>query len=589
MVKKNNSTRQPSSHSPELTHDRHSWLSYELRVALAGLLLWAALPPLNWWPLAWLFPIPLATLIETRDWNIRRPYLRLWVIGMLFWIAVLQGVRLAHWGNYFGLLGLGLYYGCFWPLFMATARSLRHRFSFPLPAAMAISWVGMEWLRGRGPVGLSGASLSHTQVHQTWLIQIADLAGAYGLSFLMMATAGSVAAWRFTESSKRSSIKYAWLGGSIGLVCLCIAYGGWRVNEKFESPDTRSIRVALIQGNIDSEFNIDPSRPERMIREYGQLTYDAHKNFGDLDLVVWPESMFPVEFIVLDSDAEVLAGEHQRDDLIATQDVFNSLVRNLARGINQVPSTSQGPARKTWLVLGVSILEMDDQTTRRYNSALLIDPTGKIVGRYDKMHPIIFGEFMPLGEWFPWLYRLTPVGNGLTAGTHPSSFEVDGIRMSPSICFESTVPHLIRRQVAELAQADTPADVLLNITNDGWFWGSSILDIQLHCAVFRAVENRKPMVIAANTGFSAWIDQMGQLRAQGPRHDTGYLLAECWPNSRRTLYFWLGDWLWIGCLAISLVSLAFRRTGMPLKSTHQRQTSDDSQAENHGKKASDSS
>ena len=142
---------------------------------------------------------------------------------------------------------------------------------------------------------------------------------------------------------------------------------------------------------------------------------------------------------------------------------------------------------------------------------------------------------------FPSLYNLFPLPNGLTPGTEPVAWEVNGLTLSPSICFENTMPHLMRWQVAELARRGQSPDVLINLTNDGWFWGSSILDLQLDCAIFRAVELRRPFLVAANTGFSAWIDGNGAVLAQGPRRATAMLLAEVVPDGRTSRYELWGD------------------------------------------------
>ena len=150
-----------------------------------------------------------------------------------------------------------------------------------------------------------------------------------------------------------------------------------------------------------------------------------------------------------------------------------------------------------------------------------MDPRGEITARYFKMHPVMFGEYVPLGEIIPAIYRLFPLPNGLTAGTQPAAVDVKGMIVSPSICFENTIPHLIRGHVAELARRGMSPDVLVNLTNDGWFWGSSILDLQLDCAVLRAVELRRPFLVAANTGFSAWINGNGRIMALGPRRAIG--------------------------------------------------------------------
>ena len=128
-----------------------------------------------------------------------------------------------------------------------------------------------------------------------------------------------------------------------------------------------------------------------------------------------------------------------------------------------------------------------------------------------------FGEYMPFANWLPWLQYLSPLGNGASANDRPACFMVKDVCLVPNICYESTLPHVIRGQLAALRKEGVEPQVLVNVTNDGWFWGSSELEMHLACGVFRTVENRRPMVIAANTGISAWIDGNGHIAAEGPQ------------------------------------------------------------------------
>jgi apolipoprotein N-acyltransferase len=176
------------------------------------------------------------------------------------------------------------------------------------------------------------------------------------------------------------------------------------------------------------------------------------------------------------------------------------------------------------------------------------------------MHLVMFGEYIPLAGLFPSLYRLSPLGGGLTAGQRPKAMEAAGTCFAPSICFETVLPHVIRKQVAELAAGPSPPDVLVNLTNDGWFWGSSELEMHLACAVFRAVECRKPLLVAANSGISAWIDADGRVRRQGPRQATDVILADVRLDSRRSLYLTIGDWFsglcLLACLLLAVAELS---------------------------------
>jgi apolipoprotein N-acyltransferase len=153
--------------------------------------------------------------------------------------------------------------------------------------------------------------------------------------------------------------------------------------------------------------------------------------------------------------------------------------------------------------------------------------------------------------------------NGLTAGTTPRAFSVGSVRVAPTICFENTVPHLMRRQVQQLQASGQRPDILVTVTNDGWFWGSSLLDVHLACGVMRAIELRRPLLIAANTGFSAWIDPRGSLKAKGPRRAEAVLHADVpvadLPDS---VYLRGGDWFAGICLLLTLSGLVpARRMG----------------------------
>ncbi len=534
------------------------WLPFWLTLA-SGLLVWAALPPLGWWPLGWLAPFGWLVLIQLERLPGRRPYWGIYFATFLFWVLTLQGIRLAHWANYFGLVALSGYLGIYVPLSIAVARVACHRWRIPLLVAAPVVWVGFEVARAYGPLGFSLALLGQTQVKQLVMIQVADLFGPYTVSLVIMFAASC--ALRMLPTKCRG---WAWWPVVPLVVSLALVwgYGRYRLAQTLPPSDRAALRVALIQGSIDTVFDSDPQGPWKTLEQYIELTERATDQYQPLDLVVWPETMFPIPDVLVDEGGapriEPPLDPQRVDDL---QRAYQQIVRNRVRQINEPadeqPDGPNGARRPTSWVFGAAVWQLGDYPARRFNAAELVDPQARIVGRYFKVHPVIFGEYVPFGDVFPALYHFFPLPSGLTPGREPVAWDVNGLRVSPSICFESTMPHLMRWQVAELARRGESPDVLVNLTNDGWFWGSSILDMQLDCAVMRAVELRRPVLVAANTGFSAWIDGNGTVLAKGPRRATETLLAKVVPDGRASWYVFWGDLPALGCTLFCLIAAAY--------------------------------
>lgn len=528
-----------------------SWTPFGLAL-ISAVLFWAALPPLNLWLLGWVAPIGYLTLIRLEELPGRRPYAGMYFSSVLFWALTMQGIRLAHWANYLGLVALSLYLGIYVPAFIAIARVAYQRWSVPLIISAPVAWVGVEVGRGYGPLGFSMALLAHTQVKQSALIQVADLFGAYAISFVVMFVSACAVC-----ALPRGRRGWAWWPAvpMVALLLPVLIYGWYRLEQwpSSQSHETSApLRIALIQGSIDTTFDSNPDRPRVIYEQYSELTSRALERFGRLDLVMWPEAMFPLRDVQL--NRKMFANKEARlyRALIDEQRDFRRLVEITARRLNQPADGSAARHPASW-VFGTTTWKIGPHQGQRYNAAMLADHHGEITGRYYKMHPVIFGEYVPFGDLIPALYNLFPLPNGLTPGCEPVAWEVKGTRLSPSICFESTIPHLIRWQVAQLARQGQNPHVLINLTNDGWFWGSSILDLQLNCAVMRAVELRRPFVIAANTGFSASIDGNGTVLVQGPRRATDVLLAEVVPDPRRSWYEMWGDGPVLCCTVFCLL------------------------------------
>ncbi|MEX0703759.1 MAG: apolipoprotein N-acyltransferase [Planctomycetales bacterium] len=493
-----------------------------------AVLLWASFTPLDWGPLAWVAIVPLTLLVRLAR-TTRRMYLAVWCGGFLSALASLQWMRLGHATMYPAWVAMSLYMSLYFPLFVGLSRVAVHRLRAPLWIAVPVVWVGLEFARAHLMTGFAWYFLGHTQYRWLELIQISDLTGAYGVSFLLALAnagiAGLVPASAFrklrlvsaqvedkpVESPVRS--RHPWIGVAVALAVFAsvLTYGYVR---RGQAEFREGPRIALVQANFVTEIKHDIAQRDPILSVHAELTDAA--NDHQPDIVVWPETMFPWPLYATDpdlSDAELLAlvppevrlnSRFQESDWIARW--RNSREQRVLADV----SAGAGAAA----IVGVSTQLADAAGMRRYNSALFVRPDMGISGRYDKMHRVPFGEFVPLRDSLPFLQRFTPYGNdsGIAAGERPAVFEYAGARLAPIICFEDTVPHLVRQIVNVTRDRDgRTVDVLVNLTNDGWFHGSSELDQHLITAAFRAVECRTPLVRAVNTGISAVIDGDGAI------------------------------------------------------------------------------
>jgi len=536
---------------------------------LGAITMFLAQPPADLWPFAWIAPLPWLALVRRPMPAGRHAWAAIWAGGCLHWLLALHWLRLPHPATALGWLALSAYLACYVVLFVWTTRRLVQRAGWPLVVAAPIAWMGCEQLRGWVLGGFTFAGLGHTQWRWTTLIQLADAFGAVGVGGVVMAFAAGLAeTWaargRTAEDRGRWPLAVA-LAAGVPLAAL--AYGTWRLTTAPGGGD-RPLDVLLVQGSIDTELKHDPDAAGDVARHYDDLTAAALRETPEAkpDLIVWPETMWrwgllsiaPEEVLPEAVVSETLGDEHDThaaQDPRTPSDAAARQARCRAKLEAQRLDALAAFARRydaPWLV-GLDRQEIDPRAPgggRHYNSALLLDAAGVPRGCYDKMHPVLFGERIPLGETFPWLYRLTPLPAGLTPGRGPVAMEVAGRTIAANICYETALPEAVRSLVCDLARTGSRPDVIVNLTNDGWFWGSSELDMHLACGIFRAVEVRTPLVIAANTGFSAWIDGSGRLLARGPRRATATLRAAVVPDGRPSPWLWWGSVPTGGCVAV---------------------------------------
>ena len=548
---------------------RAPWYESTLVLGLlsAGLM-WLAFPPVDLGWLGWFAPLGWLLLIRRRRLSGWRPYLVLYGIGWIFFGALFYWIMLPHVMAILGWIALTTYLASYLPLFIGVSRVAVHRLKVPLVIVAPIMWTGVEFFRGHLVTGFLMAALGHTQHDWLEIIQCSDLCGAYGVSFLIMFLAAAIA-MVIPYDGTRGKV---WpLLPAAGLFLSALLYGTYRLDSPIGS---RGPRVALIQGSIDTQFDRDPKETQRLINEeYIGLTRRALRDPGDVQLIVWPESMSTVPLIETDEDSwlpaklisdwqvveadEALRLEQAKQLPPEVHQLKQYATRSLAQLIESfVQIRSLTKEQPFALVLGTDREHYRAGKIDRFNSSLMLDGTGKIAARYDKMHLVMFGEYVPFGDWIPELYALTPLMGGLTPGEAPTIYEVDDCRFAPSICYETVLPHVIRRQLLDLDRRQQTPDVLLSQTNDGWFWGSSALDMHLTCGIFRAVEFRTPLLIAANTGLSASIDGRGRVTSRGPRRESKVLFVQPQLEPLESCYLRIGDVLGGGCgILVALIGL----------------------------------
>ena len=516
-----------------------------LTIALAGsLLMWAAQPPLALGWIGWIAPVPWLWLVRQDSLVGRRPYLVLWFAAFVFWMAALHWLRLPHPAVYLGWFALSAYLAVYVPLFVGLSRVAVHRMRAPLWFAAPVAWTGLELARAHVMTGFMMGSLAHTQANWPLVIQISDLVGEYGVDFVMILFAASITSIAVPPRHPLALVP------AILVLAATLLYGRSRLSGAGDPPAAPppSVRIALIQGNSLADWKADAAKQQQIMSEYLELSQQAVAKAAlldnrPIDLLVWPETMFRSPLVTFDSEIKTTDESRRRNEEFAAAGP-----RNLAQLVN---------------TLGVPVLVGVDRINyltdpgqntlpeyHAYNSSVLVDRDGKILGTYDKFHLVMFGEYVPFSNWLPFLKRISSITGTAEAGAGPIALEVDGVFYAPSICYETVIPHVIRHQVAALDAAGERPDVLVNLTNDAWYWGSSELDMHLACDVFRAVETRTPLVIAANGGISAWIDRHGQIRAQSGRLQQDVILADVELNrpGSPTVYVRTGDWFAGLCL-----------------------------------------
>ncbi|WP_303927283.1 apolipoprotein N-acyltransferase, partial [Desulfovibrio piger] len=489
---------------------RDAWLrSTPLGPGLAGAAaLWLSFP--NGWislpPLALLLPLCLALLgtsAPSAGAALRRGWLTS-IAGMaavLYWLTI----PMATVGN----LPLALAAVCALlvatclasagGLFCLLAHALRGRGPLAQAWLLGLAWYFLEYayalVAGFPWLPLGGALAAWP----LW-IQAADVTGAYLLAGLWVTVILCLRHWR----------RPACAGTGLLLAVLLLGYGAWRLHTTPLESDPRggdSVAVLFAEGNIDQNQKWVPVYQRRTVETYLRLTRaELARHPGETPLIVWPETALPFNF---DNNG-----------------ILSALVRNLAR-------QARSP-----LLTGVPGFQHDAAGNMQvFNRALLLDPSGGTAGHYDKEHLVPFGEYVP--EWLNWNFLADLLQEvGVYTPGHSAAPLVHGdLRLGMLICYEAIFPWLAQ------ARVEHGANVLVDISNDGWFGRSPAALQHLYLASLRAVEQGRWLLRGTNTGISAIIDARGRVTVRGGQFEEDALWGRFRLQQGATVYHTLGPWL----------------------------------------------
>ncbi|MFH1137989.1 MAG: apolipoprotein N-acyltransferase [Pseudomonadota bacterium] len=380
----------------------------------------------------------------------------------------------------------------------------------------AALFTGLEYFKSLIFTGLKWAPLGAALVPSVRLIQFVDLIGPEGLTFLAvlvnLSLTGAILGWRQGDRRRVAA------GLIIPALALGLAYG----YSFYRLPQVRRAmaeapqrKVAVVQGAIDQSVKWDAKSRVLTLRTYGDLTRQAAK--ANPWLIVWPETAAPFYYLHDQASTEWL---HQ--------------VARLAG----VP-----------LLFGAPAFEERDGRDHYYNRAYLIAPPDRVIGHYDKEHLVPFGEYVPLKKYLPFLAKITDASGDYEPGEKNKALDLDGDRIGVLICFESVFQGLARRRVLD------GAEFLVVITNDAWFGRTAAPFHHFDQAVLRAVENRRPVIRAANTGISGLIAPDGTVGETLGLFERNFLVGQVPRLDEKTVYTAIGDLFARGCLGAALLIL----------------------------------
>jgi len=471
---------------------------------MSGVLLFLSFPKFDLHYLIWISLIPL--LFALRGKNLSEAFLAGLITGFVYNTGIIYWVTfvVVHYGylplsiGIFVMLLLSFYLSLYVALFAFGVVFLKKRGIGEIVSAPLL-WTILEYGKSHLLTGFPWENLAHSLHGQLSFIQIADITGIYGITFLIVFI--NCLLFGLMTFKGRKAILSELLVGVI-LLGATLGYGFYRISDiEKATKNTDPVNISLVQGNIDQSVKWDPLYQSKTLNLYRQLSIEAAESKPRI--IVWPETAAP--FFFQDNN-------HKRKNVL-----------NLAERTG------------SYLLFGSPSYERKDGQIYLKNSAYLVSPSKDIVGRYDKVHLVPFGEYVPLRDFLFFVEKLVAGAGDFIAGDGFRPLMVEGKKAGVLVCYEGIFPEIGREY------KKNGADLFVNITNDAWYGRTSAPYQHLSMIAFRAVENRVPIVRAANTGISAIIDPTGKVVSRTEIFEQAVLSGNIGIYDYDTFYTRYGD------------------------------------------------
>jgi apolipoprotein N-acyltransferase len=495
-----------------------------LLAAFSGILLAIGFPVLDLHLLAWIALLPL--FISLRGQGVRNGFWLGGIAGIVYFAGTVYWVTNSVY-FYGGIpivpaslitLLLCAYLALYPAVFGAAAVHIRKNHPSLFFIAAPALWTALELARTYVFSGFPWSLLGYTQYRALPVVQIADITGVYGISFLIVLVNAALA--EFITDKKR----YPGLIIALAGMLFVLGYGSMKL--RLPEQQRAGMKISVVQGNIEQDKKWDPAFQGETMAVYKKLTREALKE--QPDLVIWPETATPFYFSGIAPTDQALTAD------------LEAFVKQ-----NKVP-----------LLFGSATYEV--KPNRRIigrNSAFLLSAEGQVEATYHKIHLVPFGEYVPLKGILFFVEKMVQAIGDFQAGDDYTVMRIPyghtETKLSTVICYEIIFPDLVRRFV------DKGAEIITTVTNDAWFGKTGAPYQHFSMAVFRAVENRVPVARAANTGISGFIDAQGHILATSGIFTQAHLTRTIVPGDKKTFYTRFGDLFSYTCVLASLIMLAW--------------------------------